>query len=317
MHMPKYLMLYHGIHPDDKLCFFYTVRSKEKEDVEFVEKNQTLAFSKSNLNSKKMLEIYGKMKRFEPVWILGQPSILLLLADAIVENELEPILSIKYIELTGEMLFPEMRKRIEEVFKCQIANHYGTIEVSSIAYECPCGNLHLTDSTYTEIVDSEGNVLNDGEEGEVCVTSLVNKAMPFIRYNIGDRAIINSNHECGCGSSNKILKLTRGRVNDYISTSTGECINSYIFVRAIEIVNYMYPQAIKQFQIVQNDYFRFRVKFVLDKDYNFQEICELFLNSIWQSELKQAVYDFEIVDALFPNDNGKLAYFTNNIKDGV
>ena len=79
----------------------------------------------------------------------------------------------------------------------------------------------------------------------------------------------------------------------------------------------MYPQAIKQFQIVQNDYFRFRVKFVLDKDYNFQEICELFLNSIWQSELKQAVYDFEIVDALFPNDNGKLAYFTNNIKDGV
>ena len=317
--LPLYFrrMQYHGIHPDDKLCFFYTVRSKEKADVEFVEKNQTLAFSKSNLNSKKMLEIYGKMKRFEPVWILGQPSILLLLADAIVENELEPILSIKYIELTGEMLFPEMRKRIEEVFKCQIANHYGTIEVSSIAYECPCGNLHLTDSTYTEIVDSEGNVLNDGEEGEVCVTSLVNKAMPFIRYNIGDRAIINSNHECGCGSSNKILKLTRGRVNDYISTSTGECINSYIFVRAIEIVNYMYPQAIKQFQIVQNDYFRFRVKFVLDKDYNFQEICELFLNSIWQSELKQAVYDFEIVDALFPNDNGKLAYFTNNIKDGV
>ena len=100
--------------------------------------------------------------------------------------------------------------------------------------------------------------MNDGEEGEVCVTSLVNKAMPFIRYNIGDRAIINSNHECGCGSSNKILKLTRGRVNDYISTSTGERINSYIFVRAIEIVNYMYPQTIKQFQIVQNDYFRFR-----------------------------------------------------------
>lgn len=315
--LPLYIrrIKYHGIHPDDKLCFFYTVRSKEKEDVEFVEKNQTLAFSKSNLNAKKMLEIYDKMKRFEPAWILGQPSVLLLLADTIVENRLEPIFSIKYIELTGEMLFPATRKRIEDVFKCQIANHYGTIEVSSIAYECPCGNLHLTDSTYTEIIDSEGNVQRDGKEGEVCVTSLVNKAMPLIRYNIGDKAIISSGNECKCGSSNKILKLTTGRINDYISTRTGERVNSYIFVRAIEIVNHIFPQAIKQFQIVQDDYLHFSIIFAIDNDYNSKDISELFVRSVWQNELKQAIYHFEFVHELFPSDNGKLSYFMNNIKN--
>ena len=52
-------------------CVF--IRCVQK-DVEFVEKNQTLAFSKS-MNKSKNLEIYGKMKRFEPVWILEQPSI--------------------------------------------------------------------------------------------------------------------------------------------------------------------------------------------------------------------------------------------------
>lgn len=306
---------YYGIHPDDKLCFFYTVRSNEKEDIEFIEKKRTLSFSKSNLNNQKMLEIYNRMKRFEPVWILGQPSVLLLLADTIIKNKLELISTIKYIELTGEMLFPAVRKKIEEVFKCSIANHYGTIEVSSIAYECPCGKLHLTDCTYTEIIDSSGNVLSDGEEGEVCVTSLVNTAMPLIRYNIGDKAILHSANGCGCGSNNKVLELTTGRVNDYISTYTGEHINSYIFVRAIEIVNHIYPQAIKQFQIVQNDYLRFGVKFALDNDYEPQEICDLFVNSIWQNELKQAVYDFEIVDGLFPSEKGKLSYFMNNVEN--
>ena len=313
--LPLYFLRkkYGGIHPEDKLCFFYTVRSSDKEDVEFVEKNRSLSFSKSNLNEDRIKNILDKIKKFEPVWIIGQPSVLLLLAETMIKSNYSPIKSIRYIELTGEMLFPMVREQISKAFRCKIVNHYGTVEVSSIAYECPCGNLHLTDCTYTEIVDQMGNVLPDGEEGEVCVTSLVNRAMPLIRYKIGDRASLFSAETCSCGLNNKVLKLMTGRINEYVVTQSGEQINSYIFPRAVQVVNYQYPEAIRQFQVTQLDYLLFLVSLVLDDEYDEKCICQLFVDSIWQAELVDAEYQFEIKNALFPSINGKLKCFVNKI----
>ncbi len=304
---------FYGIRTDDKLCYFYTVRSDAKEDVEYIEKNRSLSFSKSNLNEEKLQKIYCKMKEFQPVWILGQPSVLFLLADVAIKRKLGSITSLRYIELTGEMLLPSVRSKISDVFNCPIANHYGTIEVSSIAYECPYGNMHLTDCTYTEIVDSFGKKLDDETEGEVCVTSLVNTAMPLIKYNVGDRAILHPSNGCRCGSKNKILKLTTGRTNEYILTEKGERINSYIFVRAVEVVNHNYPQAIKQFQVVQTDFLSFHVKLVIETEYDRGMILAMFMDNVWQDELKDAKYYFEFKESLFPSENGKLAYFINRI----
>ena len=96
----------------------------------------------------------------------------------------------------------------------------------------------MEDNIYVEIVDNEGKEVQDGKDGSIIITTLNNHAMPFIRYKIGDRGVIDHNHDvCKCGNKSPVLKLSSGRVNDYIVLDDGSRINAYVFVRAIETVN--------------------------------------------------------------------------------
>lgn len=154
-------------------------------------------------------------------------------------NNIDKIQNLSYIELTGEMLLESTRQKLKEVFKCEIANQYGCHEANSIAFECPHNKLHcMEDNIYVEIVDNEGKEVQDGKDGSIIITTLNNHAMPFIQYKIGDRGVIDHNHDvCKCGNKSPVLKLSSGRVNDYIVLSDGSRINAYVFVRAIETVN--------------------------------------------------------------------------------
>lgn len=301
--------MFYGINPGDKLCYFFSLRKFGHEEVHTERRPGQLGFCKSGLNEQRLKEIYTQMLEFQPKWILGQPSVILLLAQIKQKFMLPDLSSLLYIELTGEMLFENIRKQIQDAFACSIANHYGAMEVNTIAYECPCGKLHLTDSTYTEIIDENGNPLPENEEGDVCITTLENFAMPVIRYRVGDRGKIQSKVVCECGQTAKVLKLTSGRINDYVITREGNRINSYVFVRAVEAVNRGLEQAIKQFTVIQRGYEDFEVKLVL-RDLDERIMVEkIFLDNIFQKELKNAKFTFEFYNALFPDNKGKLRYF--------
>lgn len=113
----------------------------------------------------------------------------------------------------------------------------------------------------------------------------------------------------GRGQTAKVLKLTSGRINDYVITREGNRINSYVFVRAVEAVNRGLEQAIKQFTVIQRGYEDFEVKLVL-RDLDERIMVEkIFLDNIFQKELKNAKFTFEFYNALFPDNKGKLRYF--------
>lgn len=59
--------------------------------------------------------------------------------------------------------------------------------------------------------------------------------MPFIRYRIGDRGILDRNTRCNCGNISSVLRLKSGRISDYAVLKDGSKINSYVFVRAIDM----------------------------------------------------------------------------------
>lgn len=301
---------YYGISPRDRLCYFFTSRKLGKEEILTEKRSGNLGFSKCGLNEERLKEIYGIMNNFQPRWIMGQPSVVLLLAQIKKKYSLPDISNLKYIELTGEMLFENIRMEIEDAFHCSIANHYGAMEVNTIAYECPFGKMHLTNSTYTEIIDQDGKRLPDGEEGDICITTLENFAMPFIRYRVGDRGRILKFEKCKCGLDEKVLELTTGRVNDYILTREGENINSYVFVRAINAVNRCLEQAVKQFSIRQRGYGKFVVNLVVTEMREKEMIQKIFKDNVLQKELDDAQYEFNFFDHLFPDDQiGKLKYF--------
>ncbi len=310
---------YYGIHTSDKCCYFFTTGNMEatfRNEQQYETSKNTLGFSKKNLTDERLIEIYEQMQLFKPVWLNIQPSIALLLCKNIKRYGLKRIESLKYIELTGEMLLPDMVKEIKQVFGCMVANQYGCNEANSIAYECPCGKMHIMENNvYVQVVNENGWEVVDGEEGEIVITTLENHAMPFIRYKIGDMGYVKHDVNCRCGNKSPILTLTTGRVNDYIETKSGRKINSYIFVNAVDIVNAKYYGIILQFQVVQKEYDYFCVKFVLkeeiiDNGIHESMVEDLFLSSIGEEALFETEFDFEYYDELLPDDDsGKLRYF--------
>lgn len=304
-----YRKRFYNINPWDKLCGFYTISHVGKNEEKERLNGNFLEFSKTNLTEERLLEIYNKIKEFEPVWLILQPCIAELLCYIKEECQLSPINSVKYIEMTGEELTDDLRKNISDCLGGRVVNQYGANEVNSIAYECPNGNLHcMEDNVYVEIIDDDGNVLPDGEVGNIYVTTCHNYAMPFIRYGIGDIGSLKEN-TCSCGHKGKILELKSGRKDDWIKMEDGEKINPYVFVRAAVAVNAVFERCIYQFQVTQEDYQLFRVTLALDDEMEFESVKKVFLDNIGHEKLQNASYKFEFYDRLFPDFNGKRKFF--------
>lgn len=310
--LPLWIMRkkYYGILPTDRMCSFYTIQETDiKYEQDEYREEYAWIFSKVNLSTARIIEIYKKMCEFKPKWLILQPSIAVLFCQYIKDNSLSGLDSIEYIEFNGEILTEEVRKLTKETFGCNIANQYGANEFNSIAYECPYGNMHIMDSNvYVEVIDEDGKAVTD-KSGELCVTTLTNNAMPLIRYKIGDVGVI-SERKCECGNCSKVISLMSGRKNDFVICEDGTRITSYVFVRAIDNVNFIMDGVIKQFNIVQKGINKFTVKFVVDEDENIYQLEEIFKKSVLEDRLADAEYEFEYFERLLPDERtGKLRYF--------
>lgn len=306
---------YYNILPNDRYAFFYTTQVFAGVSVSEVNTKNGIGFSKVDLDEDKIIKIYEKLEKFEPVWIIAQPSMMILLITTAKRNGLRPINSIKYIEFTGEHFTETERQMVKDFFKCNVASQYGCYEVNSIAYECPQGNLHLVNSsTYTEVVDDRGNSVV-GKEGKIVVTSLHNKVMPFVRYNIGDRGVIHDK-KCSCGAKSMVLELMAARDNDMIYTKQENYVHSDVLAHAVDMVNYI-NQGIIEYKIHQVDVNRFNVVFVLDNQVDREEVEHIFLNSIGKIK-ENAIFNFEYVEEIYPNSiTGKLAWFESDCSNNI
>ncbi|WP_309050672.1 phenylacetate--CoA ligase PaaK [Streptomyces sp.] len=130
---------------------------------------------------------------FRPEVIMVTPSYMLTLLDEFERQGVDPrSTSLKVGVFGAEPWTEAMRKEIEERFALDAVDIYGLSEVMGpgVAQECveTKDGLHVwEDHFYPEIVDPfTGEVLPDGEEGELVLTSLTREAMPVIRYRTRD-----------------------------------------------------------------------------------------------------------------------------------
>lgn len=138
----------------------------------------------------------------------------------IIENQQITNIRPKIIIVGGELSLPVQRKYVERIFGGTTYDKYGSFEVKSIAWECRHHTMHLdADSVLTEFL-KDGEPVSPGERGEVVVTNLWNKAMPFIRYRLGDIAVP-SDKVCECGRTLPAMELIEGRMDDLIVLPSG------------------------------------------------------------------------------------------------
>ena len=148
---------------------------------------------------------------------------------------------------TAELLFDDQREVIERVFGCAVVNEYGCRDGGLIAQTCPEGGLHLmSDTVHVEILSEELEPVEPGEIGEIVITNLYSRAMPLIRYRLGDRARLKP-EPCPCGRSLPLMDSLEGRVTDTVFTPDGNRVHGLGLMYTLRVL-----PGIARFQVIQD-----------------------------------------------------------------
>ncbi len=191
------------------------------------------------------------MRDFKTTVIHITPSYALYLADVMEDMGLDPKhdLSLRIAYLGAEPYSEETRVKIQDIFGVDAYNSYGLSEMNGpgVAFECrEKEGMHLWEDNFImEIIDpSTGKVLEDGEEGELVLTSINREAMPILRYRTGDLTYIYP-ERCRCGRTHRRIARLKGRVDDMFIVRG---VN--VFPSEIERVLMSLPEVGRNYQIV-------------------------------------------------------------------
>ena len=198
---------------------------------------QTLAAFE--FNEARLQQWCREIQRLRPVVIRGYPSILAELARYILEQQIPLPHTIRGCFCTAEVLYPWQRKKIEAAFQCKLYNQYGSREVPNISCECSHGNQHV----FTDLVALES--IEVDREHQLLVTSLTNRLMPFIRYQIGDHGQL-LDEPCSCGPPFPLMEMEVCRSNDLLQSPNGQRIYPAWFIHLLDGV-----EGVEQYQFLQ------------------------------------------------------------------
>jgi phenylacetate-CoA ligase len=130
--------------------------------------------------------------------------------------------SLKLCIVTSETCTPEDRAVIEKGLGVRVVIEYGASEIGVIAFENPGGELIVSEENLMlEVVDDGGKLLEDGTSGSILITDLHNRALPFIRYRIGDLGTL-APPPRGSADPRTRLRSLEGRINDTIQLPSGK-----------------------------------------------------------------------------------------------
>ncbi len=170
-------------------------------------------------NTKKQIMI---MKDFQSTVLTATPSYVLYLAETLKDMGItKDDLSLKVGILGAEPWSEEMRNSIEEKLGIDAIDIYGLSEIMGpgVAIECKEAKhgLHIWEDAFIpEIINPEtGEVLKDGEEGELVITTIAKDAMPLIRYRTRDITRL-IKEPCVCGRTHRRIERIKGRSDDML-----------------------------------------------------------------------------------------------------
>jgi phenylacetate-coenzyme A ligase PaaK-like adenylate-forming protein len=254
-----------------------------------------------------MARYAADLARRPPSLIFGHAHSVYLLAEFVRERGLAAIRPTGII--TSSMVLHEWQRRvIENVFACKVTNRYGCEEVSLIACECERHEgLHVNcDGVYVELI-RDGRPVGPGEPGSVVVTDLSNRAMPIIRYQVGDMAAW-AEKPCSCGRGFPLLDRIEGREADYVTTARGELISGISLTENFAVL----VPGIAQVQIIQEEINRFTFRVVRGNDFgpeSVRRIAEL----VAQRFGPDARYQCEYVVSIPQEPSGKYRFCMSKV----
>lgn len=233
----------------------------------------------------KQIEI---MRNYRTTVLACTPSFALEIAEAIRGSTLSPAeLSLRVGIFSAEPWPEEVRREIEEALRITAFDCYGLGEVMGpgVSVECEHKNgLHIFEDHFiAEVIDPRtGEVLPDGEVGELVLTTITKEAFPLIRYRTGDLTYL-IREPCPCGRTT----VRMGRVM--------ERTDNMIVVRGVSLFPSQIRRVIASIEGVEP-----RIRLVVDESSGVPESLEV---------------QVEVSEGVFTDDVGKLVRLEGRMKE--
>ncbi|MDD6049812.1 MAG: phenylacetate--CoA ligase [Clostridiales bacterium] len=176
-----------------------------------------LTLPMSSGNTERQLQF---MTDLEATILCCTPSYAQYLAESIEEAGLRDKIKLKAGIFGAEAWSEEMRQDIENRLGIKAYDIYGLTETSGpgVSYEC-CEQtgMHINEDHFiAEIINPEtGEVLPEGEKGELVFTSITKEAFPLLRYRTRDICVL-SRKKCSCGRTHVKMSKPMGRSDDML-----------------------------------------------------------------------------------------------------
>lgn len=245
-------------------------------------------------------------------YIYGYTNSLILFANFLKRKDVKLkniCSSLSICITTSEMLSNRDRETLLNAFGVPIINEYGVSEAGGIvAFENKNNKWELSNETqFIEMIDKQGNILPYKVEGEILITDLYNKAMPFIRYKVGDLGKLSVEDD------KVYLEKLIGRTNDTILLSNGKISPGltfyYISRSLLESTG-----IIKEFIIRQTEIDTFVFDIIMDRNFKKTEIKSL-EQSLEQHLKPNLTLIINRVDKIKRPVSGKIKHFYSEIHE--
>ena len=221
--------------------------------------------------------------------------------------------SLKVCIVTSEMLFEDDKTLLEKQFGIPVVNEYGASELDLIAFQSRGlgteGEWKINSETlFVEILDENNQALPYGNEGRIVITSLFNKAHPFIRYDIGDIGILDEKSTL----KKPILKKLIGRTNDVAVLPSGKKSPGLTFYYVTKSI-IEDDGNVKEFVIKQTKIDTFEIEYVSKSQLDLEQIQKIEAAIALYLE-KGLVFTFVRKEKLERGKSGKLKQFVSLVK---
>lgn len=176
------------------------------------------ALPASSGNTQRQIQM---LQDFESDIICCTPSYAMFIGETIRDMGIDPkSLKVRAGIFGAEPWTDEMRKEIERLLDIKAYDIYGLSEIAGpgVSYNCECQDgMHVCeDYFYPEVINPDtGEVLADGQYGELVFTCIGKEALPLIRYRTRDICAL-TREKCACGRTTVRMTKPRGRSDDML-----------------------------------------------------------------------------------------------------
>jgi len=260
-----------------------------------------------DIGEDRLLDGIAAIKRFGSRFIESYVTVVYLMARLIEKYRVEPP-KLDGIIAGAEKLFDFQKEQIERSFRCPVFNRYGSTEFSNVASECEKREgLHINvDNLWVEVVDDDDRPVT-GAVGNIVITDLANRAMPLIRYKIGDKGVL-TDETCSCGRTFPMLKEIVGRVSETLKTEEGHEIHDMYFLWKLSRA-----PGLVRFRVVQDCLTHIRVEIEHDGSVDREVTSRWIRDALKDLERYRVSNTLEYVDTIPLTGAGKMRFFVSEL----